>query len=292
MVQSINTTLISKVMRAFSILSSPPRTELLTHPSRGQRTSSNCIQTLLSCLPRACESLSSVLLLDPIHGGGHAEHAHEAAGRLLVAGRNRTPLLEPGPETLDAVAVHVDPGRARDGRLIALGRDRWTRAELPDEVAECLTGVAAIGHNPGRDEGEKRQEQWGQRQFVRLPGSQGEANGATGGIGDHASLGSKTAARTAKPLTRVALCCSSPFLAAPAALWGARILVPSRNAIPASTPPRRCAASSNRSQTPSRDQRPKVCAAIHHGPSSTGIWRHFAPLSCRQMIASIVRRRS
>src|SRR3954467_2331216 len=27
---------------------------------------------------RACESLSSVLLLDPIHGGGHAEHAHEA----------------------------------------------------------------------------------------------------------------------------------------------------------------------------------------------------------------------
>src|SRR3954447_19900304 len=99
---------------------------------------------------RACESLSSVLLLDPIHGGGHAEHAHEAAGRLLVAGRNRTPLLEPGPETLDAVAVHVDPGRARDGRLIALGRDRWTRAELPDEVTECLTGVAAIGHNPGR----------------------------------------------------------------------------------------------------------------------------------------------
>src|SRR3982751_6789936 len=58
---------------------------------------------------RACESLSSVLLLDPVHGGGHAEHAHEAAGRLLVACRDRTPLLEPGPETLDAVAVH---GRA------------------------------------------------------------------------------------------------------------------------------------------------------------------------------------
>src|SRR3954462_5182456 len=126
-------------------------------------------QVALRRAARACESLSSVLLLDPIHGGGHAEHAHEAAGRLLVAGRNRTPLLEAGPETLDAVAVHVDLGRARDGRLIALGRDRWTRAELPDEGAECLTGVAAIGHNPGRDEGEKRQEQWGQRQFMRLP---------------------------------------------------------------------------------------------------------------------------
>jgi hypothetical protein len=29
----------------------------------------------------------------------------------------------------------------------------------------------------------------------------------------------------------------------------------------------------------------KVCAAIHHGPRCGGILRHFAPLSCRQMIA-------
>jgi hypothetical protein len=41
-----------------------------------------------------------------------------------------------------------------------------------------------------------------------------------------------------------------------------------------------------------RAQPLKVCAAIHHGPSSAGIWRHFAPLSCRQMMASMVRRRS
>ncbi len=70
------------------------------------------------------------------------------------------------------------------------------------------------------------------------------------------------------------------------------MLVPSRKAIPASTPPRCCANSSNRSQAPSRDQRLKVCAAIHQGPNAAGIWRHFAPLSCRQMIASMVRRRS
>jgi hypothetical protein len=36
----------------------------------------------------------------------------------------------------------------------------------------------------------------------------------------------------------------------------------------------------------------KVCAAIHQGPSSEGMDRHLAPLSCRQMIASIVRRSS
>jgi hypothetical protein len=35
----------------------------------------------------------------------------------------------------------------------------------------------------------------------------------------------------------------------------------------------------------------KVCAAIHHGPSSMGIDRHFAPFSCRQMMALIVLRR-
>src|SRR3954449_12650945 len=107
------------------------------------RRSRNSLDAALHS-PRACESLSSVRLLDPIHGGGHAEHAHEAAGRLLVACRDRTPLLEPGPETLDAVAVHVDPGRARDGRLIALGRDRRTCGKAPDEVTEGLTGVAAI----------------------------------------------------------------------------------------------------------------------------------------------------
>ncbi len=89
---------------------------------------------------------------------------------------------------------------------MALGRDRRTCAEVPDEVAEGMAGLAAVGHDPGRDEGEECQEQRGQRQFVRLSGGEGEADGATGGIGDHAGLGPVTAARTAKPFTRVALC--------------------------------------------------------------------------------------
>ncbi len=36
----------------------------------------------------------------------------------------------------------------------------------------------------------------------------------------------------------------------------------------------------------------KSCAARHQGPGSAGIARHLAPFSCRQMIASTVRRRS
>src|SRR5215218_10721198 len=69
------------------------------------------------------------------------------------------------------------------------------------------------------------------------------------------------------------------------------MVVPSRNAIPRLTPSRRCARCSRRSQTPWRLQRLKVCAAIHHGPRCGGMRRHFAPLSCRQTIASMVRRR-
>src|SRR4051794_24381569 len=156
-------------------------------------------------LTRACESLSAVRLLDPVHGGGHAEHAHEAAGGFLISRCDRTPLFEPGPETLDAVPIGVDPRRTRHRRLIALGRNRWPCAEMPDEVAKGLAGVAAVGDNPGGDDGEDGQEQRGQRQFVRLTRSQGEANGATGGIGDHAGLGPVAAARSAQCLTLVAL---------------------------------------------------------------------------------------
>src|SRR5918998_6090916 len=52
------------------------------------------------------------------------------------------------------------------------------------------------------------------------------------------------------------------------------------------------AASKNRSQTPSLDQRMKIWAAIHQGPSSAGSARHLAPFACRHRIALMVRRRS
>ncbi len=60
--------------------------------------------------------------------------------------------------------------------------------------------------------------------------------------------------------------------------------------MPRATP--RCwTRSSRRSQTPSPAQRMKVCAALHHGPSSPGMARYFAPFLCRQRMAPIVRRR-
>jgi hypothetical protein len=83
----------------------------------------------------------------------------------------------------------------------------------------------------------------------------------------------------------------APILGAPAALGCALMLVPSRNAMPSSTP-RAWAAASSRGHTPSLAQRMKSCAARHHGPCSAGIARHRAPFTCRQTIAPIVRRRS
>ena len=61
---------------------------------------------------------------DPEQGGTDANDAHDADGRLVVAGRDGTPLVEAGPEPLDNGAVVVDPGRTGGRSLVALGRDR------------------------------------------------------------------------------------------------------------------------------------------------------------------------
>src|SRR5215212_2946252 len=79
-------------------------------------------------------------------------------------------------------------------------------AKVPDEVAEGMAGVAAVGHDPGGDDREECREPRRQWQLVRLPGGQGEADGATGGIGDHAGLGPITTARPTERLAHVALC--------------------------------------------------------------------------------------
>jgi hypothetical protein len=42
-------------------------------------------------------------------------------------------------------------------------------------------------------------------QFVRLTRREGEADGATAGVGDHAGLGPVAAPRTAESLARIAL---------------------------------------------------------------------------------------
>jgi hypothetical protein len=157
-------------------------------------------------------------------------------------------------------------------------------------LSEGVAAIAAVCHDPDRHAGQAREQRHGAGQFMRLTWREGEGDGPAPAVGNHAGLGAIAATRTAKRLTRTPLRRSEAFAAAPAAFWWARMDVPSRKAMPSSTP-RACAIPSSRSHTPSRDQRMKVCAAIHQGPNSSGKARHFAPFWCRQMMAEIVRRR-
>src|SRR4051795_13220933 len=99
------------------------------------------------CRPLQPESL---LGLEPIESGREAEDAHEGAGRLLIAGGNGAPLFQPRPEPLDVVAIGVDPLRAGDLFLVALGGDRRASAQAPDVLAKGVTAQASISHHPLR----------------------------------------------------------------------------------------------------------------------------------------------
>jgi hypothetical protein len=130
-------------------------------------------------------------------------------------------------------------------------------------------------------------------QLVSLPRRQREAHGATRTIGNHARLRAETASRPAKSLRR-----ATPRTAGASALfsnrpqpcggreWRCRPERPYRARCRAPVP---AAAGVPTRQGATIGSR--VCAAIHHGLNPAGTARHFAPFSCRQTIAVIVRRR-
>ena len=78
---------------------------------------------------------------------------------VFVADGDGAPFLEPGPEALDLVPVVVDPVRAGDGRLVALGRDRGPRTYVPDVLTKSVAGVAPVPDDPIGHAGQVT-EQW------------------------------------------------------------------------------------------------------------------------------------
>ena len=80
------------------------------------------------------------------------------------------------------------------------------------------------------------EERDGIGQFMGLTRSHDEGHGSSEPIRDHAGLGAIAPARSPKRFTCVPLRLGAPFRLAPAAFWCARMLVPSRNVIPRSTP--------------------------------------------------------
>src|SRR4051812_20002879 len=155
------------------------------------------------------------------------------------------------------VAIGVDPVRAGDRAFVLLGRDRRTRAQAPDVLAKGVAAQASVRHHPFRHPGQALQERDRMRQFMRLARSQDEGHRASKPVGDHARLGAVAATRAAQRLTLIARLAGGPLFSAPAALWWARMLVPSRNVIPSWTP-RSWARSSRRSHTPRWAQRMNI----------------------------------
>src|SRR5215217_4051316 len=159
-----------------------------------------------------------LLGLEPIGGGGEAEHAQEAGRGLLVARRDRAPFLQPGAEALDHVAVVVDEVRAGDGGLVAPGRDRGPRATGPDQLAEGVRAVAAVAHDPEWHPRQAAEQPRGQRQLVRLARGEREGDRPASPVGDDARLGAEPAPRAAERLTPVALPAGPSLLGRPRGL--------------------------------------------------------------------------
>jgi hypothetical protein len=126
-------------------------------------------------------------------------------GRFLIAGRHSPPLFQPGPEPLDLVAIGVDPLRAGDLVLVALRRDRRTRAQALDVLPKGVAGMTPVRHHPLRHARQALQKGNRMRQLVGLARRQNEGQRPSKPVGDHARLGSVSAPRAAQGFTGVPL---------------------------------------------------------------------------------------
>jgi hypothetical protein len=95
--------------------------------------------------------------------------------------------------------------------VVCYRHERWltpkgeTRAQAPDQHAERMRGIAAIGHDPQRKRSKKAQQTRRHRQFIGLSRRQHKADRATGAIRYDTGLGGEATARAAKRLTLVPL---------------------------------------------------------------------------------------
>ena len=106
--------------------------------------------------------------LDPVAGSGQAEDAHEGTCGLFVPCNDSTPLLQPHPQSLDPMAICVDPGRARQFLLVPRGRDHRTCPQVPDGLAKRVAAAATVGDHPPWRPGQLAQQRDGLGQLMLL----------------------------------------------------------------------------------------------------------------------------
>src|SRR4051812_41675012 len=123
--------------------------------------------------PKSCYSLKSCLIQSKT-AARQSTPMKDLAGIgplrpiRLIAGCDGPPFPEARPQTLDAVAIVVDPARAGDGRLVALGRDRRPCALVPDELAERVRGIALVADDPAGHVGQAIDQIRGRGKFMSL----------------------------------------------------------------------------------------------------------------------------
>lgn len=115
--------------------------------------------------------------------------------------------------------VGVDPFRAGDRWIGAPGRNGGACAQVPDALAKGIGGETPVTDDPFRHIRQAAEQPRGKRQFMGLPGSEREGNGAPAPVCDHAGFCAVAAARSAKRLAHISLLAVDPLFCAPAALW-------------------------------------------------------------------------
>ena len=115
----------------------------------------------------------------------------EGTGRLLVAGRDRVSFLQPVPQPLDPLPVHIDPVRVAHGSFVAPGRDGRPGAQLLHGRLHGVRWEAALRHDPIRDGGQEGQEVESLWRLAGLPGGQGKAQSAATRVRKDVGLGAE-----------------------------------------------------------------------------------------------------
>src|SRR3954469_16315650 len=130
------------------------------------------------------------------------------------------------------VAIDIDPLRTGHRGFVLLGRDRRARAQGPDVLAKGVAAQASVRPHPFRPPGQALQKRDRMGKLMGLARRQDERHRPSEPIGDHPRLGPIAPARAAQRLTLIAPLAVGPLFSAPAALWSAQMLVPSRTVIP------------------------------------------------------------
>lgn len=221
--------------------------------------------------------------------------------QFLVAGGDGPVLLEAVDQPFDPVALAVGGAVEADAAArfgleagddgpnpsaTQVGPDRPARVAL---VADDTGGPAAGSAAAGPLDAAPLQQRGDLRRLVALARGQDEADRLAAALGAEVELGREAAAGAAEGLG------AAPFFA-PAALWCARTVVPSRKCSAQSSSPAASAsawsAAKARSQTPARCQRRKREYTVFHGPNRSGRSRQGAPVAKRQRMPSTTVRSS